>query len=122
MYARQVLVCIAALVALSACGSSTREPVTQLSRSSGAAATTPEATPLMDPSTIQVRIKLVGGLADGEVLWVPLSRIRDAHHTQRNWGALHHDDGRGGVGPRRCPGVSTGCLCDPRQLRLVESR
>lgn len=44
---------------------------------SGAAATTPQATPLIDPSTIQARIKPVGGLADGEVLWVPLSRIRE---------------------------------------------
>lgn len=31
----------------------------------------------MDPRTIQVRIKLVGSPADGELLWVPLSRIRE---------------------------------------------
>src|SRR5689334_7837765 len=77
MCSRQVLVCIAVLAALSACGSSTREPAPRHSRSAGAAATTPEATPLMDPSTIQVRIKLVGGPADGEVMWIPLSRIRE---------------------------------------------
>lgn len=31
----------------------------------------------MAPSTIQVRIKLVGGPADGEVMWIPLSRLRE---------------------------------------------
>ncbi|MER5402511.1 hypothetical protein [Streptomyces sp. NPDC002599] len=77
MYSRQVLICIAVLAALSACGSSTQEPVTQHARSSGVAATTAEATPRMDPSTIRVRIKLVGGPANGEVLWIPLSRIRE---------------------------------------------
>ncbi|OPG01973.1 hypothetical protein B1R27_34540 [Streptomyces sp. GKU 895] len=31
----------------------------------------------MDLSVIQGRIKLVGGPADGEIMWIPLSRIRE---------------------------------------------